>query len=66
MKRNRLSEQLRTALNAQMTKEAWASQIYLSYGVWASTEGYGGIAHFLFRHSNEERNHNEKILEYMR
>lgn len=65
MKRNRLSEQLRSALNAQMTKEAWASQIYLSYGVWASMEGYGGIANFLFRHANEERNHMMKILEYI-
>ncbi|MEO6131833.1 MAG: ferritin-like domain-containing protein, partial [Saprospiraceae bacterium] len=37
-------------LNAQMTKEAHASQIYLSYASWASKEGYDGIGHFLFRH----------------
>ena len=48
-----------------MTKEASASQIYLSYAAWASSEGYGGIANFLFRHANEERNHMMKFLEYI-
>lgn len=53
------------ALNAQMTKEAHASQIYLSFGAWAESEGYGGISNFLFRHAQEERNHMMKILEYI-
>ena len=65
MNTNRLSETLTAALNEQMTKEAHASQIYLSYGAWADNEGYGGIANFLFRHANEERNHMMKILEYI-
>ena len=45
--------------------EAHAAQIYLSYGAWAADEGYDGIANFLFRHSNEERNHMTKILRYI-
>jgi len=53
------------ALNDQMTKEAHAAQIYLSYAAWAESEGYGGIANFLFRHAHEERNHMMKILEYI-
>ncbi|MEO8414271.1 MAG: ferritin [Ginsengibacter sp.] len=65
MNTNRLSETLRSALNEQMTKEAYASQIYLSYGCWATTQGYDGIANFLFRHANEERTHMMKILEYI-
>ncbi len=65
MDTNRLSETLRTALNEQMTKEASASQIYLSYGSWASSGGYDGIANFLFRHANEERTHMMKIFEYI-
>jgi ferritin len=65
MKTDRLSAALRSALNAQMTKEAHASQIYLSYGAWAESEGYSGIANFLFRHAEEERNHMMKILEYI-
>jgi ferritin len=65
MKTNRLSETLAQALNDQMTKEAHASQIYLSYGAWADDEGYGGIANFLFRHAAEERNHMMKVLEFI-
>ena len=65
MKTNRLSKTLSTALNAQMTKEAQASQIYLSYASWAENQGFDGIANFLFRHAEEERNHMMKILEYI-
>jgi ferritin len=42
MKTNRLSDKITTALNEQMTKEAHASQIYLSYGAWADN-GFSGI-----------------------
>lgn len=65
MDTNRLSRTLTAALNDQMTKEAHASQIYLSYGAWAESEGFGGIANFLFRHAQEERNHMMKIFEYI-
>ncbi len=65
MKTNRLSEKLTAALNEQMTKEAHAAQIYLSYAAWADNNGYSGIANFLFRHAAEERNHMMKLLEYI-
>jgi len=65
MDTNRLSAAMQAGLNAQMTKEGHASQIYLAYASWADGEGYSGIAHFLFRHAQEERNHMMKILEYI-
>ena len=65
MNTNRLSEKMSKALNEQMTKEARASQIYLSYGAWANSNGYDGTSNFLFRHAQEERNHMMKILEYI-
>jgi ferritin len=65
MNTNRLSKTISAALNAQMTKEAHASQIYLSYAAWAEHQGFEGIANFLFRHAQEERNHMMKILEYI-
>jgi ferritin len=65
MDTNRLSKTITAALNAQMTKEAHASQIYLSYAAWADKQGFSGIANFLFRHAQEERNHMMKILEYI-
>jgi ferritin len=65
MNTNRLSNTITAALNAQLTKEAHASQIYLSYGAWADSQGYAGVSNFLFRHAHEERNHMMKILEYI-
>src|ERR1700761_2800650 len=65
MDTSRLSKTIEKALNAQMTKEAHASQIYLSYAAWAADKGYDGVANFLFRHAAEERNHMMKILEYI-
>ncbi|HEU0226524.1 MAG TPA: ferritin [Arachidicoccus soli] len=65
MKTNRLSKTIEAALNAQMTKEAYASQIYLAQASWATGEGYEGIGNFLFRHAHEERNHMMKFLEYI-
>ncbi len=65
MNKNRLSKTMTAALNAQMTKEAHASQIYLSYASWAEHHSYNGVANFLFRHAQEERNHMMKILEYI-
>lgn len=65
MDTNRLSAKLQDALNAQVTKEAHAAQIYLSYGAWADEQGYAGIANFLFRHAAEERNHMMKVFEYI-
>jgi ferritin len=65
MNTNRLSKTIAAALNLQMTQEAHASQIYLSYGAWADRQGFKGIANFLFRHAEEESNHKMKILEYI-
>ena len=65
MKTNRLSKTLAGALNAQMMKEAKASQIYLSYASWAEHKRFSGIANLLFRNAEEKRNHMMKILDYI-
>lgn len=65
MKTARISQGLNKALNHQMSLEAYASQIYLSYAAWMQSQGYAGIGNFLFRHSHEERTHMMKILTYI-
>ncbi len=65
MDTSRLTKTIEKALNAQMTKEAHAAQVYLSYAAWAADKGFDGVANFLFRHSGEERNHMMKIVEYI-
>jgi len=65
MDTKRISVKLEKALSAQMNVEDLQSHIYLSYGIWASDKGYGGIANFLFRHAQEERDHSIKFMEYV-
>ncbi|MBW2962245.1 ferritin [Mesonia aestuariivivens] len=65
MNTNRLSIPIEKILNHQVKKEATASQIYLSLGAWADSEGYAGMADFLFRHAQEERNHMIKVMDYI-
>jgi len=65
MKTNRLSNSIQDALNKQVTNEAEAAQIYISFAAWASREGYTGISSFLFRHATEERSHMMKIVAYI-
>lgn len=65
MNTKRLSAALEKALSEQMNVELYQSHVYLSYGIWASDEGYDGIGNFLFRHSLEERNHAIKFMDYI-
>lgn len=62
---NRLSKDIQDILNHQVTKEAQAAQIFLSYAIWADDKGYSGVANLLFRHSGEERDHMMKVIKYI-
>ncbi len=62
---DRLSKTIAAALNAQLLQEAYAAQVYLSYGAWAENMGLSGVAHFLIAHSVEERTHMMKVMEYI-
>ena len=60
-----LKEKIQTVLNAQIHIEAFSSQIYLAMASWAETEGLGGTAQFLYKHSDEERMHMLKLVQYV-
>lgn len=53
------------ALSEQMNVEDLQSRSYYGLGIWADDAGYGGIANFLFRHAQEERNHMVKFMQYV-
>ena len=65
MKTKRISDTMEKALNDQMTREAFQGQIYLSYASWAEVNGFAGIAAFLYKHMNEERQHMFKFLKFI-
>ena len=60
-----LKEKIEAALNNQIKIEAESSQIYLAMASWAETEGLGGTSQFLYKHSDEERMHMLKLVQYV-
>jgi len=60
-----LSNKIQKELNKQVEMEAQSSQFYLAMASWAETEGLNGSAHFLYKHSDEERLHMLKLVRYI-
>lgn len=60
-----LSNVLSSALNQQIEKEAYSSQLYLSMASWAEMKGLAGVAAFLYRHADEERVHMLKLFSFI-
>ena len=52
-------------LNNQILLEGKSSSYYLSMASWCDKEGYSTSADFLYRHSEEERQHMLKIFGYI-
>ncbi len=65
MKTKRISDTMEKALNDQMTREAYQSQVYLSYASWAEVNGFVGISAFLYKHMDEERQHMFKFIKFI-
>lgn len=52
-------------LNSQIEKEYSSSQMYLAMASWADQKGLNGTASFLYRHSDEEREHMLKLVKFI-
>jgi len=60
-----LNKEIEKALNEQITIEAESSQVYLSMASWAETQGFEGVAAFMYAHSDEERMHMLKLIKFI-
>ena len=60
-----LNNKIEAALNAQIEKEDFSSQLYLAMASWADTNGFAGTSEFLYRHADEERMHMLKIVRFV-
>ncbi len=60
-----LSTKIEKALNAQIAMEGYASMNYLSMASWCDQEGMEGCARFLYRQSEEEREHMMRLVHYV-
>ena len=61
-----LDKQVESALNAQIEMEAQSSHFYLAMATWAETNGLNGTSAFLYRHSDEEREHMLKLVHFVK
>ncbi len=59
------SKKVEKALNTQVKLEGFSSQIYLAMAVWAEKQGFEGVANFMYKHSDEEREHMLKLIKFM-
>jgi ferritin len=60
-----LDKRIEKALNEQLLREGYSSQLYLAMASWTEQQGLEGSADFLFLHSDEERQHMLKLLKYI-
>ena len=60
-----VSKKVETALNHQILLEAESSSFYLAMASWAENQGLEGTSEFLYRHSDEERQHMLKLVRYV-
>lgn len=61
-----LSKSMQEALNNQVLMEAQSSQAYLAMASWADIQpGLKGVAQFFFKHSDEERMHMLKLINFI-
>lgn len=60
-----LSEKIENLLNKQIELEFESSQYYLSMASWAEQSGFNGMSSFLYRHTDEERQHMLKLFHFV-
>jgi ferritin len=60
-----LSSTMQTALNAQINKEQYSSQLYLAMSSHLDAHNYKGFAHWLRVQAEEESAHAMKLLDFV-
>lgn len=60
-----ITEKLQNAVNDQITAELWSSNLYLQMAFYFEKEGWNGLAHWMHKQSDEERNHAIMLANYL-
>ncbi|MBE0651496.1 MAG: ferritin [Bacteroidales bacterium] len=60
-----INNNIESVLNKQIQKEEFSSRLYLSMAMWCEVNGFPGASSFLYRHAEEERLHQLKIIHYV-
>ena len=60
-----LNKNVEKKLIEQIEKEGYSSNLYLAMASWAESNGFEGIAGWMYAQSDEERTHMLKIVKYV-
>jgi ferritin len=60
-----LKKKVEDICNRQIEREGYSSNLYLAMAVWAETNGFSGVASWLYAQSEEERLHMLKFIRYV-
>lgn len=60
-----INKTVEKAINEQIKKEEFSSRLYLAMAIWCEVNGYPGASAFLYKHADEERIHQLKLVHYV-
>lgn len=60
-----LKQPIVDAFNAQIEKEGYSSNLYLSMAIWAETKGLEGVSQWLYAQAEEEKTHMLKFISFV-
>lgn len=60
-----LNKKVEDICNRQVEREGYSSNLYLAMASWAETNGFSGVAGWLYAQSDEERMHMLKFIKYI-
>jgi ferritin len=60
-----LKKKIEDICNRQVEREGYSSNLYLAMASWAETNGFAGVAQWLYIQSDEERIHMLKFIKYI-
>ncbi len=60
-----ISQRLQDAINAQITREIWSANLYLSMAFYLDKEGFNGFSTWMKKQSQEEMEHAYTMADYV-
>ena len=60
-----LKKKVEDICNRQVEREGYSSNLYIAMASWAETNGFSGVAAWLYSQADEERLHMLKIIKYI-
>jgi len=60
-----IKKKIEDICNRQIEREGFSSNLYLAMAVWSETNGFSGVASWMYAQADEERLHMLKFIKYI-